>query len=55
MHSRGWNRFELAGLTGRNLLRVMEGVEQVAADLKAQGTPPALDIYNKRTDLPHEL
>lgn len=52
MHTRGWNRFELAGLTGRNLLRIMQGVERVAADLKAHGTPPALDIYEKRSDLP---
>ncbi|KAH9832292.1 membrane dipeptidase-domain-containing protein [Rhodofomes roseus] len=52
LYSRGWNRFELAGLTGRNLLRVIAGVERVAANLQAHGVPPALDIYDKRTDLP---
>ncbi|KZT65952.1 hypothetical protein DAEQUDRAFT_730871 [Daedalea quercina L-15889] len=52
MYKRGWDRFELAGLSGRNLLRILAGVERVASDLQAHGVPPALDIYDKRTDLP---
>lgn len=52
MYSRGWNRFDLAGLTSRNLLRVMAGVERAAAELRAAGATPAMDVYEKRTDLP---
>ena len=35
LYRRGWSRFELSGLTGRNLLRVMAGAERVAKDLQA--------------------
>ncbi|OSX66538.1 hypothetical protein POSPLADRAFT_1064791 [Postia placenta MAD-698-R-SB12] len=52
MYSRGWNRFDLAGLTSRNLLRVMAGAERAAAELRAAGATPAMDVYDKRTDLP---
>lgn len=36
---RGWTDDELAGLAGRNLLRVMREAEQVAAKLQAQEAP----------------
>ena len=36
---RGWTDDELAGLAGRNLLRVMHEAEQVAAKLQAQEAP----------------
>ncbi|KAL0956212.1 hypothetical protein HGRIS_002369 [Hohenbuehelia grisea] len=49
---RGWSKRELAGLTGANLLRVFEGAERVSANLKAAGTQPAFDLYEKRPDLP---
>ncbi|KAF8637969.1 hypothetical protein AX16_010601 [Volvariella volvacea WC 439] len=52
LYRRGWSKTELAGLTGGNLLRVFEGVERVAKELQASGTPPAFDIYDKRPDLP---
>ncbi|KZT08456.1 uncharacterized protein LAESUDRAFT_649280 [Laetiporus sulphureus 93-53] len=52
LYRRGWNRFDLAGLTGQNLLRVMANVERVAADLQADGAQPSMEIYEKRTDLP---
>ncbi|TCD62476.1 hypothetical protein EIP91_006824 [Steccherinum ochraceum] len=48
---RGWTRFELAGLTGRNLLRVMDGAERVAQELQDLGTEPSYDIYDKRKDV----
>ncbi|TCD62475.1 hypothetical protein EIP91_006823 [Steccherinum ochraceum] len=48
---RGWTRFELAGLTGRNLLRVMDGAERVAQELQDLGTEPSYAIYDKRTDI----
>lgn len=58
LYTRGWNKYELAGLTGANLLRVFEGAEKASRELKAANTPPAFDLYPKRTDIPgwlHEL
>ncbi|TBU50803.1 membrane dipeptidase-domain-containing protein [Dichomitus squalens] len=51
LYKRGWNAFELAGLTGGNLLRVLEGAERVAADLQKNGAQPVTAIYEKRKDL----
>ncbi|KAF9453941.1 hypothetical protein P691DRAFT_657111 [Macrolepiota fuliginosa MF-IS2] len=51
--SRGWNKYDIAGLTGSNLLRVMKGAEKVAKDLQAAGTLPVYDLYHKRPDLPY--
>ncbi|OCH84240.1 hypothetical protein OBBRIDRAFT_799256 [Obba rivulosa] len=51
MYRRGWDGFELAGLTGRNLLRVMEGAERVSKDLQRAGAEPAYDVYDQREDL----
>lgn len=48
---RGWSQKELSGLAGENLLRVLEGAEKTAADMKKQGKKPSMAIYNKRTDL----
>ncbi|KAJ3772979.1 membrane dipeptidase-domain-containing protein [Lentinula raphanica] len=53
LHSRGWSKYELAGLTGGNLLRVFEGAERVSRELKATGVQPVYDLYSKRTDIPH--
>ncbi|KAF9528504.1 membrane dipeptidase-domain-containing protein [Crepidotus variabilis] len=52
LYRRGWNKYELAGLTGGNLLRVMEGAEEVAKELQTANTRPVFDIYSKRKDLP---
>jgi len=52
LYKRGWTRFELAGLTGRNLLRIMDGAERVAKELQQLGTAPSYAIYDKRPDLP---
>ncbi|KAF9564773.1 hypothetical protein CPC08DRAFT_630667 [Agrocybe pediades] len=52
LYKRGWDKYELAGLTGGNLLRVFQGAEQVAKNLQAAGTPPVFDLYKKRPDLP---
>jgi len=49
LYKRGWTKYDLAGLTGANLLRVLEGAEQVAKSLGE--TPPSFDIYPKRSDL----
>ncbi|KAF5386137.1 hypothetical protein D9615_002341 [Tricholomella constricta] len=52
LYKRGWNKYELAGLTGANLLRVFEGAEKVAQELQAAGQQPAYDLYEKRRDIP---
>jgi hypothetical protein len=49
---RGWAARELEGLTGANLLRVLEGAERVAAQMRAEGVPPASEVWERRTDLP---
>ncbi|KAJ2931243.1 hypothetical protein H1R20_g5838, partial [Candolleomyces eurysporus] len=51
LYSRGWTKYELGGLTGGNLLRVLRKAEQVAHELQIAGTPPKFDIYDKRVDL----
>ncbi|KAG6897725.1 hypothetical protein C0992_011935 [Termitomyces sp. T32_za158] len=53
LYKRGWNRYELVGLTGGNLLRIFEGAEKVARELQAAGQEPAYDLYDKRKDIPH--
>ena len=50
MYRRGWGAYDLAGLTGGNLLRVMDGAERVAAQLKKAGMKPVMARYDKRTD-----
>ncbi|KAL0579762.1 hypothetical protein V5O48_002256 [Marasmius crinis-equi] len=52
LYKRGWNKYELAGLTGANLLRVFEGAEYVSQQLRTSGVAPVFDVYEKRTDLP---
>ncbi|KAG1727610.1 membrane dipeptidase-domain-containing protein [Suillus lakei] len=52
LYQRGWNKQDLAGLTGGNFLRVFEGAEKVAKELQVAGTLPKYDIYHKREDLP---
>lgn len=52
LYKRGWDKKDLEGLTGRNLIRVFAGAEKVAKELQAAGTPPVYDLYDKRTDLP---
>ncbi|CDO69503.1 hypothetical protein BN946_scf184785.g8 [Trametes cinnabarina] len=51
LYRRGWNSFDLAGLTGGNLLRVMEGAERVAWEQQRRRTPPVMARYEKRTDI----
>ncbi|KZT24195.1 hypothetical protein NEOLEDRAFT_1179448 [Neolentinus lepideus HHB14362 ss-1] len=51
LYKRGWSQSDLAGLSGGNLLRVMEGAERVAQQLQDAGVPPAFDIYKKRRDV----
>ncbi|KAG6821016.1 hypothetical protein H0H93_007906 [Arthromyces matolae] len=53
LYTRGWNKYELAGLTGGNFLRVFEGAEKVSRELQAAGRQPAYDVYEKRKDIPH--
>ncbi|KAF9268765.1 hypothetical protein L218DRAFT_917800 [Marasmius fiardii PR-910] len=52
LYRRGWSKYELAGLTGSNLLRVFEGAERVSKQLRASGMIPVYDLYGKRPDLP---
>ena len=52
LYSRGWTRAELAGLTSGNFLRVFEGAEHVAREMRAQGVEAVFDLYEKRPDLP---
>ncbi|KAJ8696688.1 hypothetical protein PTI98_006536 [Pleurotus ostreatus] len=51
LYKRGWNKYELAGLTGANFLRVFEGAERVARDIQISGRRPNFDLYKKRPDL----
>ncbi|OBZ67251.1 putative dipeptidase C3A11.10c [Grifola frondosa] len=51
LYKRGWNRFELVGLTGRNLLRIMDKAERTAAELQTSGMVPIMALYDKRKDL----
>ncbi|TRM67768.1 membrane dipeptidase-domain-containing protein [Schizophyllum amplum] len=51
LYSRGWSKYDLAGLTGGNLLRVMEGMERVSAEMQRKGVAPAMDVYDRRPDL----
>ncbi|KAJ2916290.1 hypothetical protein MD484_g4099, partial [Candolleomyces efflorescens] len=51
LYRRGWTKYELGGLTGGNLLRVLRKAEQIAHELQAAGTPPKFDVYDKRVDL----
>ncbi|KAF8070365.1 membrane dipeptidase-domain-containing protein [Lyophyllum atratum] len=52
LYKRGWNKYELAGLTGANLIRVFKGAEKVSRELQAAGQQPAYDLYEKRKDIP---
>ena len=55
LYRRGWDKFELSGLAGANLLRIYEGAEIVSRELQASAATPIFDIYNKRPDLPAKL
>jgi len=50
--SRGWSKYDIAGFTGGNFLRVFEGAERVARELQEAGASPVYDLYKKRKDLP---
>ncbi|KAF8348181.1 membrane dipeptidase-domain-containing protein [Amanita rubescens] len=52
LYERGWNKYELAGLTGANILRVLQTAEDVAKELQDAHTEPIYDLYDERTDLP---
>jgi membrane dipeptidase len=49
---RGWSASDLVGLAGGNFLRVLEGVERVARQMKAEEVRPSMMLYGKRPDLP---
>ncbi|KAI6026414.1 renal dipeptidase family, partial [Pisolithus microcarpus] len=48
---RGWDKYELAGLTGGNFLRIFAAVEDVAQKLQSEGTLPVYDVYEERQDI----
>jgi membrane dipeptidase len=54
LYRRGWDKFELSGLTGANLLRVYGGAERVSRELQSSGATAVYDLYDKRPDLPVE-
>ena len=47
-----WTIYELAGLTGGNLLRVLDRAEK-AVKQQDCGMPSVVDLYDKREDPPH--
>lgn len=47
---RGWTRYQVGQLAGGNILRVLEGAEQVAARLQRK-SGPSMAKYSKRRDL----
>lgn len=55
LYRRGWNKYELSGLTGANLLRVYKGAESVSSRLQESGATPVFDLYHKRPDLPTHI
>ncbi|KAJ7287753.1 membrane dipeptidase-domain-containing protein [Mycena rebaudengoi] len=55
LYARGWDKYELSGLAGANLLRVFDGAERVARELRAGGAAPAFELYEKRRDIPVDL
>ncbi|KAI6135833.1 membrane dipeptidase-domain-containing protein [Pisolithus thermaeus] len=52
---RGWDKYDLAGLTGGNFLRVFAAVEDVAHKLQSEGALPVYDVYEEREDMPLKL
>ncbi|KAI6121311.1 membrane dipeptidase-domain-containing protein [Pisolithus sp. B1] len=48
---RGWDKYELADLTGGNFLRVFAAVEDVAHKLQSEGALPVYDVYEEREDM----
>ncbi|KAG9310688.1 membrane dipeptidase-domain-containing protein [Chiua virens] len=53
LYRQGWDKYELAGLTGGNFLRVFAEIENVARELQAEGAPAVYDIYSdEREDMP---
>lgn len=48
---RGWSGRELMGLSGENILRVLEGAERVADQMKKEGAKPSMAIDENRTDI----
>ncbi|KAF8633640.1 hypothetical protein AX15_001327 [Amanita polypyramis BW_CC] len=52
LYRRGWNKYELAGLTGANVLRILSTAERVATELQDAFMEPVYDLYDKRTDIP---
>lgn len=50
MLMRGWSDDEVKDLMGRNLMRVMDQVDAVSAQLK--NSAPSEAIWEKRKDLP---
>ncbi|KAG6866671.1 hypothetical protein C0991_000781 [Blastosporella zonata] len=52
LYRRGWNKYDLAALTGGNLLRVFEAAEKVSKQLQTK-QEPAYDLYEKRKDISH--
>jgi membrane dipeptidase len=47
---RGWSDDDIIGLMGANILRVLDEVDEVAAQLI--GEEASAEIYEERTDLP---
>ncbi|KAG9310591.1 membrane dipeptidase-domain-containing protein [Chiua virens] len=52
LYRRGWNKYELAGLTGGNFLRVFAEVENVAQELQAEAAPAVYGIYDNGLNIP---
>ncbi|KZO93036.1 hypothetical protein CALVIDRAFT_540284 [Calocera viscosa TUFC12733] len=51
LRARGWDDTKLAGLAQYNLLRVFEGIERTAWEMKREGVKPLTAVYDKREDL----
>lgn len=49
---RNWTDDEVKDLMGRNLLRVLDEADAVAARLQAESAGPSAAIWESRTDLP---
>ncbi|KAG8897913.1 hypothetical protein FRB99_007794 [Tulasnella sp. 403] len=51
LYQRGWTPKDLEGLAANNFLRIYRKAEMVAKDLQRSGAKPAMEIYDRRTDL----
>lgn len=51
LYSRNWTKYELAGFTGANVLRIMRSVEGVARQMRLEGVEAGMEVWKLREDM----